>query len=185
MKYFEITSDNDIRGKILKETTADSDVPKIAVTDIKGEAILKDLEAKKLIYVDYKTKKFSITSAEDESSFDSEIKKAVEVQIKEKFQKMNSLSASINMVLYVDALIALADAGFHVTNENREEKYIEIIETGDERLIGMLEAYIEAKDEVDSLKWHKQQLHKKLETLQDLEEGTPEFKKFVDSIQVI
>lgn len=46
----------------------------------------------------------------------------------------------------------LAAEGYFITNKNREEKYIEIIETGDADLIASLEAYLEARDEIDAAK---------------------------------
>lgn len=49
----------------------------------------------------------------------------------------------------------MADAGFFITDENREEKYLEIINTNDQKLIGKLEEYLEAKDVISQdLYWH-------------------------------
>lgn len=45
----------------------------------------------------------------------------------------------------------LANAGYFITNENREEKYLEILETGDEKLIQKLEDYLNYKDEIESV----------------------------------
>lgn len=43
----------------------------------------------------------------------------------------------------------LAAEGYFITNKNREQKYIEIIETGDADLISSLEKYLEARDTID------------------------------------
>lgn len=43
----------------------------------------------------------------------------------------------------------LIDAGYAFTNNNREEKYLEIIETGNEALITKLEDYLKYRDEID------------------------------------
>jgi hypothetical protein len=43
----------------------------------------------------------------------------------------------------------LANAGYFITNENREEKYLEILETEDETLISKLEDYLNYKDEIE------------------------------------
>lgn len=43
----------------------------------------------------------------------------------------------------------LADKGFFITDENREEKYIEILESEDEELINILEKYLLCKDEIE------------------------------------
>jgi hypothetical protein len=45
----------------------------------------------------------------------------------------------------------LAANGYFITNENREEKYLEILETGDEKLIAKLEDYLNYKDEIESV----------------------------------
>ena len=45
----------------------------------------------------------------------------------------------------------LASAGFFITDTNREEKYLEILETGDEKLIQKLEDYLNYKDEIGSI----------------------------------
>lgn len=41
--------------------------------------------------------------------------------------------------------------GYFITNQNREEKYLEILETGDEKLISKLEDYLNYKDEIESV----------------------------------
>jgi len=45
----------------------------------------------------------------------------------------------------------LASQGIFITNENREETYLNIINTGDEELISALETYLEIKDTMDTL----------------------------------
>lgn len=45
----------------------------------------------------------------------------------------------------------LANGGYFITNENREEKYLEILETGDEKLIAKLEDYLNYKDEIETV----------------------------------
>lgn len=49
----------------------------------------------------------------------------------------------------------LIDAGYVITDENREEKYLEIINTGDEDLIASLETYLEVRDRIgEHLSWY-------------------------------
>lgn len=49
----------------------------------------------------------------------------------------------------------MADSGFFITDENREEKYLEIINTNDQELIGRLEEYLEVKDVISQdLYWY-------------------------------
>jgi len=45
----------------------------------------------------------------------------------------------------------LINAGYAITNENREEKYLQILETGDEKLISKLEDYLNYKDEIETV----------------------------------
>lgn len=52
---------------------------------------------------------------------------------------------------YVNAFNHLASLGYFITDQNREEKYIEIIESGDESLIGDLEIYLENKDKLENM----------------------------------
>lgn len=53
----------------------------------------------------------------------------------------------------------LADKGFFITDENRESKYLAILETGDEKLIQKLEDYLNYRDEISRVA----SLHKNFE----------------------
>ena len=58
----------------------------------------------------------------------------------------------INLVHLINILLLhdkFAAEGIYITNENREEKYIEILEKDDPKLLEDLEKYIEALDRVD------------------------------------
>ena len=59
--------------------------------------------------------------------------------------------SAIDFFEYLTLFNRMTSLGYFITNENREEKYIEIIETGDEDLISLLEAYLEKKDKLDSI----------------------------------
>jgi hypothetical protein len=61
--------------------------------------------------------------------------------------KISGLTLYGFMVLNND----LASSGFFITNDNREEKYLEILETGDEKLIAKLEDYLNYKDEIENV----------------------------------
>jgi hypothetical protein len=80
----------------------------------------------------------------------------------------------------------LADNGYFITNENREEKYIEILETENEELIDDLEKYLICKDEIERVyaaynnyRKFKQELHE-CETMEELNE---KYLNFLDSWQ--
>jgi hypothetical protein len=57
----------------------------------------------------------------------------------------------------------LINEGYAITNDNREEKYLEILETGDEKLISKLEDYLNYKDEIESVS----QLERKFSTFRN------------------
>jgi len=63
------------------------------------------------------------------------------------FSKIAGLTLYGFMVLNND----LINAGYAITNENREEKYLQILETGDEKLISKLEDYLNYKDEIEKI----------------------------------
>ena len=54
----------------------------------------------------------------------------------------------------------LINAGYAITNENREEKYLQILETGDEKLISKLEDYLNYKDEIEKVAYLERKFSK-------------------------
>lgn len=62
------------------------------------------------------------------------------------------------------------EKGIFITDENREEKYLEVINTEDDKLIGNLEKYLEAKDSITRVYWRYEKVSefkKELELLTD------------------
>lgn len=61
------------------------------------------------------------------------------------------LSKIAGMTLYSFMILnnELASRGFFITDGNREETYIRILEAGDDALIQMLEDYLNSRDEID------------------------------------
>jgi len=73
----------------------------------------------------------------------------------------------------------LADAGYFITDENREEKYLDIVNTGEATLISLLESYLEIRDSIkQETYWYEQYiLHEEaINNAETLEE--------IDSIQL-
>jgi hypothetical protein len=62
-----------------------------------------------------------------------------------------SKASGLSMYGFIVLNNDLASAGYFITNENREEKYLEILETGDEKLIAKLEDYLNYKDEIEAV----------------------------------
>lgn len=58
--------------------------------------------------------------------------------------------------------------GVFITDNNKEESYIKIIETGDESLIADLERYITLKDEIKKIEQDKQEYVEIITKLQNL-----------------
>jgi hypothetical protein len=77
---------------------------------------------------------------------------------------------------YFSTAILLAEHGFLITQDNREEKYLEIINTGDEFLLRTLEDYLEARDNLSELSNSYREFRnyiaqlKNAETIEELEE---------------
>lgn len=69
----------------------------------------------------------------------------------------------------------LSSKGYTITEDNREEVYIKIIETGDVQLINDLEKYINLRDSIKELKKKKEEYYsivEKLSSLQNLNDET-------------
>ncbi|HLE09653.1 MAG: hypothetical protein A2504_06980 [Bdellovibrionales bacterium RIFOXYD12_FULL_39_22] len=61
-----------------------------------------------------------------------------------------NLAKNTGYVLYrhLCSMNELGDRGYVITESNREEKYLEILETGDEDLISLLENYLNTKEKM-------------------------------------
>jgi hypothetical protein len=94
-------------------------------------------------------------------------------------KQKNTIGALMTMISFFDMyeFIAvtgqLASQGVFITDSNREETFLNIINTGDEDLIGALETYLEIKDTMDSvMKRYRRSatLLKAVEKAQDMED---------------
>lgn len=186
MAFFEVIEHEGDVYKIVKEISGleKSIAPYVVdITESVAKKVRDDLTANKHVYINSQNGQVTVSGKGDDKGQQlSPRKKVIETQIRHDFERLVGPESSVNMVIYVDSLMTLADAGFFITDKNREEKYIEIIETGDEKLITLLEEYITVKDDMNSLKWHKQEMNKKLKKLNELDEESDEFKDFVDSL---
>ena len=73
------------------------------------------------------------------------------IQVQEHYNcKMNSV-ALFEMYNVMMINNELAANGYFITDGNREEKYIDIINSGDEKLITILQSYLEMKDRIDPM----------------------------------
>lgn len=85
-------------------------------------------------------------------------------------QRINVLSL-LGFAKFIIINNYLANAGIFITDENREEKYLEIINTNDAALINRLEEYLEVKDVISQdLYWYDHYMKFK----SDIESATEE-----------
>jgi hypothetical protein len=86
------------------------------------------------------------------SSFDT--KKSQEIaRIQLSFNAIVSSSSILDHFAYFSSAILLSERGYMITDRNREEKYLEIINEGDEYLLQNLEEYLEARDNLAKLSY--------------------------------
>jgi hypothetical protein len=64
--------------------------------------------------------------------------------------------------------------GIFITDDNREECYIKIIEIGEESLIGKLEEYLNMKDSINVIQRKKEEYQNIITQLQELEDKNDE-----------
>jgi hypothetical protein len=75
----------------------------------------------------------------------------------------------LDFVTFMQLNNKFAAIGIFITEKNKEEKYIEIIETGDETLIEDLEQYITLLDNIKIIQKKKDEYTKIIESLQQLQ----------------
>jgi hypothetical protein len=78
-------------------------------------------------------------------------KKASIVKVRMLVQPILSKISGFALYGFITLNNDLSAGGYFITNENREEKYLAILETGDEKLIAKLEDYLNYKDELEDI----------------------------------
>jgi len=76
----------------------------------------------------------------------------------------------IDFISFMELNNKFASKNIFITENNKEEKYIEIIETGDESLINDLEIYITLMDNIKVIKNKKDEYSSILESLKHLQD---------------
>jgi len=80
------------------------------------------------------------------------IKKATNIQ-NAKIKNDRGTEAALSALMFygfIELNNELIDLGYAISENNREEKYLEILNTGDAELIGKLEEYLEYKDNLNT-----------------------------------
>lgn len=75
----------------------------------------------------------------------------------------------IDFVNFMQINNVLASNGIFITEKNKEEKYIQIIESGNEELIEILEEYINLLDNIKVIQKKKNEYNKIIEDLRNLQ----------------
>ena len=136
--------------------------------DDTNQVIISNMDTKTVILSDGKIE------FQDEKYYNISVKDKLRVGIiKEAKLKMESLVQSVDMITYInyiDINNELYNYGIFITDSNREEKYLEILETGDEHKIDLLEDLLLCKDKLGIVKSAKNQFDNILEAV----ENTPE-----------
>lgn len=155
-----------------------------------GEALEDALLAGKKVTIDQGecdstlSKKHNLTTKQ----FTIEEFESVEAAKREAIAKVNThftnFVASVSAVEvfgFVTSFAKLADAGYFITDENREEKYIEIIQSEDDNLLAALEEFLETKESLEkvysahsNLKEFQEKIQK-VKTVEDVEEAAKGF----------
>ena len=76
----------------------------------------------------------------------------------------------MNFVEFMQLHDKFADKGIFITKENKEEKYIEILEMEDEQLLNDLEKYISIQEKLGTIQESVDLYHSKIEALKELDD---------------
>lgn len=114
-----------------------------------------------------------------------EAKKKALVDLNNRYSGSIYQMSSINLFQFISATLKLMDAGYFITDSNREEKYLEIIQSDDEDLIDALKDFLDVRDNVmgkqlNAYKWYRKSLKKirKAKTVEDLEKMIHSFQHY-------
>lgn len=152
-----------------------------------AEAIIDPLRKGLLVTVDKDTidnnKPLSIETFKVTELSSFKTKKSIELaKIQFNFNALVSSSSILEHFAYFSTAILLSEKGYMITDSNREEKYLEIINEGDEYLLKTLEDYLEARDNLSRLSYiykdvkdytRKVQSTKSLKALEKVKKESP------------
>jgi len=170
------TLDNraDREEKYLPLNSAAYDIIKDAVLKGKTAKIQKELQVNEVLPWEVEIVDIAETDPLDDARNASITK--IRMLVTPELSKISGFALYGFMILNND----LANSGYFITNENREEKYLEILETGDEKLIQKLEDYLNYKDEIEAVAHLERKFTKFRKDIRNA--TTPEEVKELESI---
>ena len=96
-----------------------------------------------------------------------EVEKQTEIfKIRNKITDTMAIMSVIDIYGFHSCYSKLLTKGYNITDDNREEKYLEIINTGDNDLLELLETYIELKDKIDLTSMKYMRLKKAIDNIE-------------------
>jgi hypothetical protein len=104
----------------------------------------------------------------DTSSYAGKAVKAVKTKVRGILGDDLLTFTLLDYVTFMQLNNTFSSKGIFISEKNKEEKYIEIIETGDESLIEDLEKYITLLDNIKGIQKKKDEYTKIIEELQHL-----------------
>lgn len=187
MKHFKFEISGET-ATILKEVTEELSEDENVVTfnDKTGDKICEDLkDPLKIVTVNINTKTIEVKGKNDSyGNFEpGTIKEAIASLMRDKFLSVVDAHTTIDMIIYMESMLTLADRGFIITDDNREEKYLEILETGNEELIDLLENYLVIRDEIYVIKTNKINYNNTIQMLKETSEDSQELKDLYNSLK--
>jgi len=94
--------------------------------------------------------------------------------LKEYLESRVNEKSLIDYIDYIDTRDVLAEKGFIITDSNKEEKYLEILETEDDELIDLLEEFLIMRDNLSELKTARRTYKELMEKLKSTPESDTE-----------
>jgi hypothetical protein len=128
---------------------------------------------------------FNIIEPEKENELDA-TKNAVIVKVRMLITPILTKISGFTLYGFMVLNNDLANAGYFITNENREEKYLAILEKGDEKLIAKLEDYLNYKDEIENVAFIERQFaefRNELKNLNSIEKVQQLEYQFLEKLQ--
>ena len=103
------------------------------------------------------------------------LKIACETKARMQLQTRLTFVEIFDILSYININNMLIDKGFVITDDNREEKYLDIINTGDDLIISLLEQYLNIKDKLSYLNYYYQK-YNEFKIINDLSTTEEELK---------